>query len=435
MYKGKMKRLVSIGVTVVVGATIVINPLAYCSAAPDTKSTDAAPCAAVASSPKQVKDASRNTAIVVNVQTTLPTDYDLWGSGFREGFAAVYSYSEDSNNYFGTITYIDKNGHEIMSVEQADEPGCIECGGEGLPEFSEGLVRASKDDKWGYYDTSGNLVIPHKFGYAGNFKDGLAPVYDGDWFSETGKWCYIDKTGKIVITTDYDWVGEFSEGLAVISVRNADSEKYGYIDVNGNVVISPKYTYAESFSEGLAAVLNGDWCTASWGFIDKTDKVVVPFRYGAVNAFSDGLAAVTLGVDWDDWDFGYVDNKGNVAIPLTLDYAPNSFSDNLFEAPRFSEGLVALVEGEWGNRSVRYVDKTGRTVLAFNSYDDAREFSDGLSAVRNSATGKWGYIDKAGNTIVSFRYLCAGEFSDGLAIVASGDWDSLSWSVLAISAD
>ena len=42
-------------------------------------------------------------------------------------------------------------------------------------------------------------------------------------------------------------------------------------------------------------------------------------------------------------------------------------------------------------------------------------FSNGLSAVQKD--GKWGFIDKQGNTIIDFKYNSCSNFSEGLAQV------------------
>ena len=65
-------------------------------------------------------------------------------------------------------------------------------------------------------------------------------------------------------------------------------------------------------------------------------------------------------------------------------------------------------------------------------YGEAADFSDGLLRVRNRTTEKWGYIDITGKVVVPFEYTHAGDFSDGLAVVATGNWDNLTWSILAI---
>ena len=59
--------------------------------------------------------------------------------------------------------------------------------------------------------------------------------------------------------------------------------------------------------------------------------------------------------------------------------------------------------GKWG-----YIDKTGKTVIS-PKYANAGSFSEGLAAV--SAAGKYGYIDKAGKETVAPAYEQALDFS------------------------
>lgn len=50
-------------------------------------------------------------------------------------------------------------------------------------------------------------------------------------------------------------------------------------------------------------------------------------------------------------------------------------------------------------------------------YEDARQFSDGLAAVKKN--GKWGYIDYDNNVVIDFQYDYAWDFNEGYAIVGS----------------
>ena len=48
------------------------------------------------------------------------------------------------------------------------------------------------------------------------------------------RWGYIDKTGKIVINPQFDEAGTFSDGLAVVRL----GDKFGYIDTSGKIAVS-----------------------------------------------------------------------------------------------------------------------------------------------------------------------------------------------------
>jgi len=50
-------------------------------------------------------------------------------------------------------------------------------------------------------------------------------------------------------------------------------------------------------------------------------------------------------------------------------------------------------------------------------YEDAKDFSEGLAAVKKD--GKWGFIDTDNNVVIPFKYDIAASFSEGLAIVGT----------------
>lgn len=70
--------------------------------------------------------------------------------------------------------------------------------------FSEGLASVEKDKKWGYIDTTGNLVIPYEYSFADYFNEGLASVIN----YRSG---YIDTTGKTIIPFEYN-TANYGEG-------------------------------------------------------------------------------------------------------------------------------------------------------------------------------------------------------------------------------
>jgi len=64
---------------------------------------------------------------------------------------------------------------------------------------------------------------------------------------------FIDKTGKIVIEPQFQGAGDFSEGLASVAISDG-GYKEGYIDRTGKIVLEPKWDTAGKFSEGVAWV-------------------------------------------------------------------------------------------------------------------------------------------------------------------------------------
>ena len=84
---------------------------------------------------------------------------------------------------------------------------------------------------------------------------------------------YIDRTGKIVIKPQFAGATDFADGLAFVILL--DKEGIGFIDRTGTVVIRPRFPLARNFSDGLAFVYDSlNSSSARCGYIDKTGKVI-----------------------------------------------------------------------------------------------------------------------------------------------------------------
>ena len=95
----------------------------------------------------------------------------------------------------------------------------------------------------------------------------------------------------------------------------------------------------------------------------------------------------------------------------------------------FHEGLAAVAKnGKFG-----YIDRDGNTVIPFRykpGYDEdnewynqqaAYDFHEGVARVWSSRTKKYGFIDKEGNEITPCRFDEASDMSGGLALVQIGE--------------
>lgn len=81
---------------------------------------------------------------------------------------------------------------------------------------------------YGFEDENGNEIVPCKYGYVGNFYQGMSRVYKG------GKFGFVDESGKEVIPCEYDYACNFEEdGLAEVL---RDDKVWVYIDKDGNFV-------------------------------------------------------------------------------------------------------------------------------------------------------------------------------------------------------
>src|SRR5262249_40951629 len=77
------------------------------------------------------------------------------------------------------------------------------------------LYRIQENDKWGYMDREGNIVIPPRFESAADFFEHKAAVSFG------GRTGYIDEVGKWQVEPKFLHGGRFKGGVAVAASPNA----------------------------------------------------------------------------------------------------------------------------------------------------------------------------------------------------------------------
>jgi WG containing repeat len=307
--------------------------------------------------------------------------------------------------------FIDRTGKMVISPQF-----------QGATEFSEGLaVVATNSNGYGegYIDQSGTIVIPTKFDKATAFSEGLAMVgFDQDkreiqigdkrYYTSSShpgyKWGFIDKTGKYIAEPLYRRAGKFSEGLAPVEHPNG---LWGFLNRSGGWAISPRFQWASGFSEGLACVR----ITGKFGFIDQTGKMVIAPQFTSPGSFSEGVAAVRSGgkvlnpnesIRFNSLGgrFVYIDKTGRKKIKLAGD---------IEQAGDFVDGLAPVeLKGDWG-----FIDKTGKMVIE-PRFGGQPVFSEGLAFVILKGGGI-GFIDKTGAVVLRPEFALGENFSNGLA--------------------
>lgn len=196
--------------------------------------------------------------------------------------------------------------------------------------------------------------------------------------------------------------------------------KYGYIDKTGQMVIDPKFDGASNFSEGMARILVGDYEDGAFGYIDTTGELVIEAKFKGAGIFSEGVAIAR-----DDKGLGVIDKQGKYILRLkSVD------EDALIEG--FSEGLaaVALKWKESYGFYYGFIDHQGKVIIPAK-YHNARNFSEGLAAVRvygsgGKRFGLFGFIDKSDHLVIPPIYKRAKSFHQGLAAVYTGESPALS---------
>lgn len=236
------------------------------------------------------------------------------------------------------------------------------------PAFHNGLMLTRFDGKYGYADTSGQIVIPCQYDIALDFSDGVAMV------------------AKEKKETEKQEVGEGDSLIDSLynSLPGEDPQEYVYEIINkkGKVIKrldnNIKPDMSDNFSDGMFPVYDG----RKKGFINKHGKIIVLPQYdGSVTFnYSDGVVITQIRGKQSDNKDGYmrlIDTKGKTVseIPFCND-----------------KGCM---------------------------YDSKGAYHEGLLAVK--INGFWGYIDKQGKMVIPAQFRTAQSFHDGCAVVGTKD--------------
>jgi hypothetical protein len=298
------------------------------------------------------------------------------------------------------------------------------------------LYPIKKDNKWGYINKNGSIVIPPRYEMSqpSFFHEGLAIVIIdyvtrrtlNNYVVPMPRYGFINLSGQVVIDkiikdgkvipdamvfppeiNPYDM--EFHDGLCPIMLWEGYDQKWGYIDNKGKVIIQPNLSLANCFSEGLAYVEISD-SVGTRAVIDTSGNIIFKisnhdgdYRYCL---FSEGLAAIIDGNPCGEGNSFFINKKGEIVIKKP---------ELLHDLGRFCEGLASFSKGCGDREKWGYIDKTGHVVIK-PTYSDALYFSNGLAPVL--INNKWGYINRTGKVVIEPQYDTAYPFIGELALVS-----------------
>lgn len=373
---------------------------------------------------------------------------------------------------FGTCTvYADGVQYKVISQPQWDE---IRPFSEGMAAVKQTVVVNSangdyKDEKWGFIDSDGKVIIQPQYISVGDYHEGLV-------------WCLninertviVDKSGKIVLdgntlindrykqlgienkyNNDYGSATNCSQGI--IGFKYWSVDYIDYYDIKGKFIAGAtgleEEWYGWPFSDDLACVQFGYMGKA--GFIDKSGKItyINSGKEGDIRPFNQGLALAAVYEDQKLSNgkvqkvtrWGVIDKAGKYVIKPQFE---SFYVNDLDICQALYDGFATVKkDGKWGvvdksgsiivkpsyfflscfnngyaiyqaNQSGKYgvIDKTGKAITK-PIYDKTEKcYSlDGLFAVEKG--GKWGYIDSKGKEIIKTQYDDYSSFSNGVALV------------------
>ncbi len=370
----------------------------------------------------EVKDNKRKVAqknkygfIDENENVVIPFQYDQL-TDFNEGYALA---TNDS-----TSIIIDKNGKEYFKNSEFKVLGNI----------NNGLIRAKKNDQYGFVDIQGNIKIPFMYKLAFDFNENFARVVVG---RKTG---LIDSQNNfMLLPTKYELIFPFdTNGLAI--VQNKEFGPMGLINKKGEEILAPTYDHIDPFCNGYAKVKKNK----RFGLINLSGQEIIPVKMYNIFKMYEGKIAVQ---EYRGGKWKFLDESGTPVFDTLYFNGPAIFKNDVAILPQKDEedrniNTLINVQGEKlfsssGNIAlVSYSDSIlifrKRTFIDETNYTDAYYFKKinevnyrgsekGYAYISPFKNGvaickKDGYtqlIDTNGNTVITPKYNSIKKNKDG----------------------
>ena len=155
---------------------------------------------------------------------------------------------------------------------------------------TQNLINFKVNDKFGYKDSTGKIVLQATYEFPAEFENGIAVIVEDHYI------ILLNNQGKEIgkyengYHSHYNFFHKFSNGL--LATYDSTSKKYGYIDMKGEWIIKPNYFEVTDFQYQFANVwedpdihvdINSDCGTPvlhpKWGVIDKNQRYVIRPKY------------------------------------------------------------------------------------------------------------------------------------------------------------
>ncbi|HEX2944844.1 MAG TPA: WG repeat-containing protein [Clostridia bacterium] len=264
----------------------------------------------------------------------LSDKYSYIGS-YKNKRAIYQTKSKDGTLIYG---YLDETGKPVIKAAY-----------QNATDFEGGRASVMiSEQQYALIDLSGNTIKTFNYTYVGRISDGMME------FRKIGndKSGYLDINGNIVIQPAFSYAGAFEEGIATASIRDAsDNNRYGLIDRTGRFVIQPEYSDVRQLGDNMVAVgksVDPEFPPAGtrYALAGQNGKLLTDFiYYDILQPFKDGTASVS-----DGKELYFVDANGK-----RIDTLPSAEGSGMLE----KTGELIYVDAD---RRSYYMNEKGETV-------------------------------------------------------------------------
>ncbi len=250
--------------------------------------------------------------------------------------------------------------------------------------FTDGMMPVENDDdKCGYMDVTGKVVIDYQYDSCSDFQNGYATVKKDD------EYFLIDNKNKIV----NKWKG-VSAYLENDLVKIYSEEKYGVTDFKGKVIIPAEYESIKVYEKFIEVEKND-----KYAIFDRKGKQLTEFAFDYVEAAGDRIV-----VELDD-KYALFTVSGKQLTEFKY--------DELFYNELVGAGRVCIDD------LCGVIDANGKEVTEINYKELGYFTKDGkVSATKDEKV--YGFVDTKGKES-DFQYSLTESYVNGYATVCNKD--------------
>lgn len=298
------------------------------------------------------------------------------------------------------------------------------------PIDEKGMILAELGNKHGYIDIHQNIIVPFEYNDIDPYNNELASV------KKNNKYGFVNRSGKLIIPIQFDNNSDFqNSGLALVEKNH----KFGFIDKADNEIIPLNYQDASDSTLDSIVVLNKN---GKWAFFDSFGKQKTEFTYDEIvltnidikgesesTFWKNGLILVRKNgkvayldknlkevIPFGKYDFGERFNQNRIAIiSKNGKYGIiNEFGKEIIqpkydtlEHPEEDYHESEIFEGKNKNY-ITLLDKRGNKI-----YDKIKVYNFDFSRLKNKVQrvyiiqnlkNKYGVVDSQGKIIIPFIY-------------------------------
>ncbi len=198
---------------------------------------------------------------------------------------------------------INKNGEYTIKLQE-----------ERINPLGNDLYSIKEKDKMYLVDSNGTKISEQGYDSIGEQIEGVISVALDDKFG------YIDSKGKIIIPISYTELGEPQNKLLI--AKDETTQKFGVINFENNFVVEPKFDYILSRNNSFFIVGNENF---KEGIVNMKGEIILPLEYSDLEFKYDNLA---VGNNQNgEYKFIQVNNKSSLALDVNpaevIDYNNN----------------------------------------------------------------------------------------------------------------